>query len=69
MKIDNSNAPKKVQGEETVIGQVYVFDGTNEAYFRCAGGLVNLVNGNYQNLDTVVSGCRWLHCPNAELVL
>lgn len=69
MKVTKAKEPVKVSSENTKVGELYIFDGTGQVYFRHATGLANLETGANQPLNTAVGGDRFIHQPNAELVL
>lgn len=67
MKVIKTTAPEKVEAKNTLVGEIYIFDGSDHAYFRHQTGLTNLETGANQPLETVVGGKRFTHCPSAVL--
>lgn len=68
MKISIRGEVGPVTGKETKVGEVYIFDGTQEPYFRHESGLCNLTTGANQPIDDVITGKRFLP-THTELVI
>lgn len=70
MKINKGGRTTNIVSKHgTKVGEVYAMPLSEDVYFRCQGGMVNLASGECYNFPDITDNVQWEHLPKAVLVV